>query len=369
MANWIPMFALPHVRAEQAIEADGIALVSTGDERLLQITKNHPSFASFLKRFKTEFGVGVVPSIIIWRNDLPDSSRTIAAIFGFRDAIALAVIPYSWGQTHRFKRPTGIRYSDWFSIYPWMLDKDFNHLFAQTMAVLALHEVQQLRAQTLPCVSAESLPASALDVPLLTKLLAAWTQCYCLKNPSHEDVVLFRSLNMAHAAAAMPTTVGNSTYDMGRSVALWVSAFEILTPDRRKGYRKVYELLLKPKWNNSINLDAKYPTYGVRELMPLPCWLYGEFLHARNDFLHGNPVTSERLTAPSGRSFYYYAAPLYRMALTGYLGLTWNNPVPPIAPSEVFGANLSDHHDFIWYQRTIEDGLARIVEPKDVDND
>jgi hypothetical protein len=49
-----------------------------------------------------------------------------------------------------------------------------------------------------------------------------------------EDRRLFRAIDMARAASKTPGGADASEHDAGRSAALWVSAFEILTHDGNK---------------------------------------------------------------------------------------------------------------------------------------
>ena len=93
MLKWSPMFALPNINLQEAIDVDGFAIAPVHDERIQEMARTQKRFASFLKKFETEFGEQVWPSLIIWRNDRPDLWRTISAIAGFRDAIAMSVIP------------------------------------------------------------------------------------------------------------------------------------------------------------------------------------------------------------------------------------------------------------------------------------
>jgi hypothetical protein len=62
------------------------------------LAKAHPNFREFLNRFTTEFGQPVVPSVFICRDDALITYRGIDAIAGFRDAIAMSVIPQSWAK-------------------------------------------------------------------------------------------------------------------------------------------------------------------------------------------------------------------------------------------------------------------------------
>lgn len=361
------MLALPHVVTTDPIEANGIALVAGHDRRLRQLTSTHPNFSAFLSRFWDEFGGQIAPSVVIWRDDLPNSARTFEALSGFRDAIALSIIPYAWARVQSYNRPQGIRYSEWFSFYPWMIDKDYKYIIAQTYSVLALHQVEKLHAQSIPCVSHEVIQAHDIDKPLLDSLLSRWEARFCVETPTVADVALFRSLNMAHASAMQPTQAGTTTYDSGRSISLWASAFEILTPSRNNAYGKILQLLKAPKWENGKNTSATYKTYGTGTPQPLPCWLYGELHQARNDFLHGNEIKSSHLSAPSGRNIFYYASILYRMALAGYLGLQWTKPMPSSEDAKAFGTYIAEQLEYKSYQRLFERALATILEPPDDD--
>jgi hypothetical protein len=119
-------------------------------------------------------------------------------------------------------------------------------------------------------------------------------------------------------------------------------------------------------WHLSINNTPSYKAYGTQELQPLPCWIYGEIYHARNDFLHGNPITPSRLDVQiSGQTLFRFTAPLYRMALTAYLNLKWDENIPPVENAEAFGKYVSDHIDYTHYQRAIEAGIASILKPVD----
>jgi hypothetical protein len=83
------MFALPSIELRQAIEVGGFALASIHDWRVQELTDRHPNFKEFLWRFTTEFGVRLVPSVFICRDDTPPTYRHVDAIAGFRDALAM----------------------------------------------------------------------------------------------------------------------------------------------------------------------------------------------------------------------------------------------------------------------------------------
>ena len=101
------------------------------------------------------------------------SYRGTDAIAGFRDAIAMSVIPQSWAKVLRYSNNMGIKYSDYFAVYPWMLDKNFAHLITSTLNMLGWHQVSELRAQSTAALSREFFDSGPLDEPLLQGLLRA----------------------------------------------------------------------------------------------------------------------------------------------------------------------------------------------------
>jgi hypothetical protein len=154
MAAWIPMFALPNISLEEAIEVDGVALASIADNRIQELVNKHESFATYLDSFRSEFGLHLQPSIIIRRDDTTELYRSVEALSGFRDAIALSVVPYAWATYLRFGNLPDITYSDWFAIYPWMLDKNYEYVVMNSMATgLGLDEVKELILNPLPALS------------------------------------------------------------------------------------------------------------------------------------------------------------------------------------------------------------------------
>lgn len=360
--QWQPMFALPNIGLDEAIEVDGFALAPVTDDRVQEMARNE-RFRSFLGRFTTEFGVPVEPAIIIWRNDKPDTYRTIAAISGFRDAIAMCVIPMAWALTLRYQRNMGPLYGDYLSFYPWMIDNQNDHLITRTPLMFGIHEVKKLRAVTTPAVSPQTISARELDTPLLKELLARWERCFATDSPSEEDERLFRSLNMSHAASLMPAGVDNKLYDVLRSVALWASAFEILRPSRREAYRQIYDLLEGITWNLTDCNQDLYTVFGDPQgtLRKLPVWIYGEITRLRNDTLHGNPLRPERLIVPPGKqSMVMYASPLYRMVLAAILNLTYT-PEPPREEQTQYEAYIRERFEFGRFQRDIEPALATML--------
>src|ERR1700674_1215126 len=103
IATWMPMFALPHIDVQEPVEVAGMAIVSLRDERLKSLAKKHRRFAMYMRRFKTEFGQEISPSVLIRESTSPEQYRSVEALAGFRDTVAMSVIPYSWAHALRFE--------------------------------------------------------------------------------------------------------------------------------------------------------------------------------------------------------------------------------------------------------------------------
>jgi hypothetical protein len=89
------------------------------------------------------------------------------------------------------------------------------------------------------------------DIPLAKAFLERWVTRFPQASTAWSDRALFRSLNMANEAARMPALVASTFYDVGRTLALWVSAFEILAHpggSRHSNFTTVSDIIEKVKW-------------------------------------------------------------------------------------------------------------------------
>jgi hypothetical protein len=357
------MFALPNIEVEEPIELDGMALATIADPRIQELATQHPRFSKYLDSFRSEFNYRINPSIIIRRDDTPDLYRTVDALAGFRDAIALSILPYVWADFLRYGHPPELGYSDSFSIYPWMLDKNYQYVVMRSQAQWGLDEVKKLKPQSIPGVTPRRLIRRNIDRPMLAALLKRWPIRYSTAEPAWEDRALFRSLNMANAAARLPANAEGTEYDIGRCISLWVSAFEILVHDGYSDASYVYKNFDETDWNLT---ECRKTIYEVEGHKPgqtkrnLACWIYGKLNKSRNDFLHGNAIADKALSIPeSGRYLPHYAPVLYRMALTARLGLKWTEEVPDPANRQ----HYERYFDFRYFQGEMEAALATALVP------
>jgi hypothetical protein len=257
------------------------------------------------------------------REDGSPHIKTVRAFGGFRDAVCFSAIVA--GQCLAIDSGTvaGVVHSDAFDVYPWFPTKLDQHLYAFTPALVGAHEVAQLQPQPTAALGKRFLPQSHIDQPLLTALLARWESYFAAGNETVENRRLFRALEMARAASRTPGGSDAREHDAGRAVAMWVSAFEILAHDgRHADFGRVLSLLNGVQWlTPELKLQDHELTHKGKSVRTnLAGVIYDGLYRARNDFIHG---TDETLRLERSRQqVHWYAAPLFRLALTAFLNLT-----------------------------------------------
>ena len=329
---WSPLAVLPNVRLADSIEASPLALVPPEDARVTDLREQHVRFGEFVSRFTTEHGADVEPAILLKAFKGENKQYSTEAMVAFRNSIAIATtlrshaVRLAYGTQHR------IIYSDAFEFYPWMLDRNHERLISLTPAQMAWHTVDEFHGQSTAGVPLQNLAMHELDRPLLEALLEAWKLAYGRSRQTAKERALFRSLNMANTALAMPAARAALIFDYGRQCALWISAFEILahhhSGEDHANFKLVRELLEERPLNGRRIGRRIYRIGGKRrpQNVALPTKLYALLYQARNDFLHGNAVKRSSLLLPwSDRFIGDFAPLLYRCALRNFLGF---GPVP-----------------------------------------
>ena len=148
----------------------------------------------------------------------------------------------------------------------------------------------------------------AIDEPWQS--LASALEALLSRKPQvREDRALFRSLNVA-AGGEVAGGIDVTLYDLGRLIALWVSACEILARQSagHAGVKEVYDLLHQVCFVDQGMKLRKYKAFVSRrngitrtERRNLACWVYGQLYHARCDFLPGNPVRGKTVSISLAR--------------------------------------------------------------------
>jgi hypothetical protein len=288
----------------------------------------------------------------------------VAAFGSFRDAICMSAVVFGRGMTLTSKRSAiGIVHSDAFDVYPWFPTPRMDgRISVFTPAVGGIHVVDQLQPQSAPALGNRALAMRQIDEPLLRAVLARWERCFATGEETAEDRRLFRALEMARAASRIPGGSDATEHDAGRSIALWVSAFEIVAHNgRHADFQRVLSLLSRVQW---LSPKLKAQDRVVRKGLQtnLAGVIYDRLNTARNHFLHGNPVSAETLTLEKCQKHAHLFAPsLFRMALTAFLDLRFSEEVPTDAQG--LGRHIAARMEFTQAQRISEDALLLADEP------
>ena len=227
--TWMPVWALPNISLDEPVNGEWIALAPVSDPRVQGLMESHANFRTFMGRFRNSHGEPIEPALIIRQGEAPEWVATSEAIASFRDAVVAATVP--WARTLNVVHqdcPGLVVYSNFFWVYPWMIDRHYHYMVALTLAIGALNDVAALYGQSSPEVSPTDLQRRNLDEPLLQELLRRWEAGYGTIQPTWENLALFRSLNMANQACLIPGGQDVVMHDFGRITGLWIAAFEIL---------------------------------------------------------------------------------------------------------------------------------------------
>lgn len=367
-SDWTPIFVLPNIPLHSAIGCDIVALAPAHDQRVVALKRAHPMFRRFLNRFADNFGAKFEPSLLLVHDAAPDIFREVGTLASFRDLIALATVTRSRALELRYPRGHRILFGEAFAIYPWMLDRHYQDMIGSTPAILGTHEVGRFKGQSSPTVFRTQLNDGDIDQPLLAALMERWRRRYDASDPAWEDIALMRSLNMAYQASLLPAGTDTTFYDVGRIVSLWVSAFEILVHPGGAGQAnrdKVFALIERTAWAIPASARLTRDIGGKTKVKrTLASCLYQALCECRNDFLHGNPVERSNLVLETPqRSIFEYSAPLYRIALTSFLPLTFPAEIPSFDDAKAFGAYIAKHMSFVDPQKDAEEALLTAERP------
>lgn len=371
MHTWSPLCILPNARIKEPFETEFLAIVPFEDDRCAEINSRYPTFIPFLESFTDPFRRKIIPSILVMRDDAPAWVKSWEAVGGFRDMLSISTVVLNRTAVLIHHLSRSYQYSTSFDFYPYSITTDYQRLVTLNPALMGMDLIEEFHGQTTPGLPVSNFDRLDYDEILVKGLIAEWERRFASQTPSWRSLSLFRSLNMAHSAAQIPGAIGVINYSLGRNIGLWVSAFEILVhPETAdSGFRQVYALLNQVDWRTQACKEDAYASYDGRNSKSprnLACWIYGEINHARNDYLHGNPIKPDRLNVPPhGKNLFDYVPSLYRMLLTAFLGLNYYGPFKPREP----GASHYDAAGMLEYrfnsrQCDYEQALSDILKPR-----
>ena len=361
MDEWTPVLALPNLDMRGTMECAQAAIVAPTDPRVEKLRDAHPKLTSFLSKFSGQFREQVWPSLLLLRANAPQSYYTTEAVAAFRDILSLSVVPYARTTRLRFNRASGLAFTNTFQFYPWMLDKRFEDMILINPAQMHVYLLEEFKGQAFPEQSQASIMWNDIDVPLARELLNRWIMRFSGNPVAWKDKALFRSLNMANEAGRIPALAASVFYDTGRSLALWVSAYEILAHPGGTGQSNsstVAGLLESVKWHDQDLAAANHTiSGGVPQQKRLATWVCRKIYDLRNDFLHGNDIDGTALLL-NGKPVIDIAACLYRLVLTGFLDLHFDVPMPPADQTEAVAKFISQRREFMKFQSAYESAIS-----------
>ncbi len=324
---WIIIFALPDLNLKESIGNESIAIVPHDDPRVIEIANQSTYARALVENFEDQFGRKNYPSFLIISDETPQHLRDIDAIVGFRNIVALATIIKGHEHSMTSTFVAYPLYSDYFDFYPITITKDDDGFLTQSPSLLGYDdERKKFTGQTSPSLAGPGHVRAERPGHLFDHMHKIWQRRYLRKKYSEWSTrILFRSLEMAYQASTMPFKNHSTIYDYGASASLWVSAFEILSHPKKGNANllTVLELMGKYDW---LHKDLKRRSYTIhyrgKRKVNLSQKLYKELYDTRNAFLHGNPVTPNRLK-PFGRkntqAITRFAPLLYKVALISFL--------------------------------------------------
>lgn len=363
MTNWKPLCVLANLHIDEPIDGGTFSLVNSSDKRIGDCILAQPELGKFLSRFTDSHGVRLDPAIMLAHPNTPARVLTSEAVIAFRDILSVSMIPGQRALAIQYPNQPRIYFSNALSLYPWMLDKQGEYLHAITPAITATHTVEKFRGMSSPEISVARVMRWDIDFTLLNALLKRWKSRFRSRKPSRDDIKLFRSLNVANHALMVPGGKDATLFDYGRIIAMWVSAFEILFHPgggKKANLRVVCDQLDKATLHSEKLRETIYPIHFDRaptENRNMICWTYQALYRARNAFLHGEDVSHKNLTFPKGHSIFQFAAPLYRIALTVFLDLTFKKEFTDGMSANQMARVMTENWEYYTPQKEVEDAL------------
>lgn len=348
---WLPLAVFSNFEVcDGAIEAGPVAFASQRDPRVEQIAEGAIVHRVFLNRFRDAFGDWKSPTLLIMSPNAVGDYRTVEAMASIRDVLSASVVPLARARYilgGQLSAP--LCFSRTLDFYPWRVQDNGAELVMLNPNVRAIEDVDHFEGQVSPELQTAKLSKNDLDAPLFYKLVDAWRAAYALDAPADTNVALIRSLDMMHHASQLPALQDTRKFDYGRLTALWVSAFEILAhPGPKYGVkvRNVADRIHEADWSD-------------RSLAELSVAVYKRLYRARNAFLHGNAIRDQHLfTGEQGLPLHHFAAPIYRMALSSFLGIRAEMPDVQQEDRELLRRQMLDYWEIRSPRDSMEEAIA-----------
>jgi hypothetical protein len=298
--HWEPIITLPNLAVPEPtpFETSGFAICAGDDARFTE----HPAdraiatMGRIIRQFRTARRERYVPGCFAFRSDIPRARRNAEAIRAFRNVCALACTTSAdaVGLASRYGPRWTVHWSDQFLFGYFTAGKSgWVHTLDGAMRGM---DDKIPWSQPSPQFGNPHHWSLLPDTSLLARLLDCWRRYYLRRRQRRILRRLFRSLEIAFHASMFPADGLTSINDYGTRLAQWVSAFEVLCHPGgglSVGKRDVQGVLRVVPFNvralkmNRYRISHKGKTFPAS----LPESLYDSLYLARNQFLHGMPVS------------------------------------------------------------------------------
>lgn len=298
---WRIDYIIPNFEINETFENDHFAIASIDDSRVQEVMTKNNNASIFIKSFRDQFHNEIKPSLFLSKTALPNYIKSIEAIVGFRNILAISKIIRSHEITLFKNRNELPPFSEHFDFYDYSFSKDQNEILVDTPGVGGLvFSVNQFAGQTTPGLAKYHVELYPEKDILQDSLMQIWGRRYeNNKLGEWKTKTIFRALEMAYLASRMPNENLTTIFDIGSKIALWVSAFEILAHPYRANVNliTVINLIESYDWFSSKLKQKRYKIryQGSEHRVTLPSKIYKQLYDSRNIFLHGNTATLSRL--------------------------------------------------------------------------
>lgn len=334
--QWDFLYLMPHTVVREPIEWEHLAVVGNSDKRLLELVQSQPAVKKLVTGISGPFGERVHPSAMLIRSDSPERVNYEAAS-SFRNAIAISSIIDAWSTTLSGGSGHYPWWSDFFDFYSLVASRDGQDLIGRSAVMQSSNSPAKFKGQKAAYLGELNYVDFGFDVCVLEACKSVWIKKFTKGKPSKTYTKLFRSLEIACQAMRLPS-IGSrdiSIHQVGVGIALWVSAMEILAKPPKVDVTRshVLDLLSRIDWRKRTLRARKYQlkssknkpfrdTSGKILKFNFIQKLCAELYRARNDFLHGNPVTISsvfRSRLIQGSTLLHCAPLIYRAALLAFV--------------------------------------------------
>ena len=182
---------------------------------------------------------------------------------GLREPIGnqyIAIVPHDDPRVNKITSTS--RYAkSLFDFYPITISRHDEGFITSSPSVLGFDdETQDFRGQTSASLAGPGHFSVKPNDDLFKLLEKVWKRRFIRRRVNEWSTrALFRSLEMAYQATAMPFKNHSTIYDYGSSASLWVSAFEVLSHPRtgRADLLSVLDLIGSYEWNDKVIKKSK----------------------------------------------------------------------------------------------------------------